>query len=314
MNSSTDTDLYSTIPTNVPLFIGTITSTIMSMLSTVVMILFAYRLGQIWINTETSGNIHNLPSADEFSFMMKMCSGGSPLVLFEFLAFLSPLQWHHRGCSIMLVHEERPRIKPIVRLTAVVFSITIFLTLAVQGADVWVHKTLQSATFAVIDGTPTSKSNYSRVLRDACFSDNSSSASTSFNGFVDTSCVFGSDGFLYDPIETFATATNSSNVNLIVHEDAVAYIIPAKTSSSITFTAETIGVETSCEAITSKCTLTYPSSGYASFVCGSGYEALSGLLYSNQIFEISMLNGTDIVNPFYTGAFGCFKDYAKTFP
>lgn len=277
------------------------------------MVLFAYRLGQLWINAEHNGRAHELPDAEQFAFLLKMCSGSSIFVIFEFLLYASPFKLHPNGYSL-IIERQKTTIKPILRLAASVFAFTIFLTLAVQGTDVWVHKTLQSTTFSALNQAPTSLQNYSRVLRADCFNNSSKSASISLNGYVDDSCVFGSDGFLYDPIETFATATNTSNVNTILNQGQMAYIAPAITAPSISFAGQTVGVKTECKPITSLCSLESPSSGYASFTCGSGYEALSGLLYSNQIFEVDMLNGTQIVNPFHIGAYGCFKDYAKTFP
>lgn len=189
----------------------------MSLLSTVVMVLFAYRVAQMWIDTESDYRVSQLPDAEQFAFMMKMCSGGSFFVLFEFILFAVPFEFGETWFSFRRKRYQ-PRIKPVVKWLSVVFTITLHLTLMVQLADVWVHKTLESTTLTIADhlGTPTH--NHSRVLRSACYEGENASSSVGLNGVRDTSCVFGSDGFLFDPIETFATVTNTSDVNTIHFE------------------------------------------------------------------------------------------------
>lgn len=274
--------------------------------------LFAYRVAQIWIDIESRGRLADLPDADQFGLLMNMCSGGSLLSFLNFLIFISPFSFRENSYWLT-TRTSRSTVKPILRWTAAVFGISLFLTLAIQAVDIWVHKTLETVSFSRIELLSRPAHNYSKVLRSACFQNDSGSASVSLNGYVDTSCVFGSDGFLYDPIETFATITNTSNTNSIVNDGPIAYIIPAITLPSVNFKAETIGVNSSCQVVTSQCDLTYPSSGYASFTCNGAFSALSGLMYANQVFEISMLNGTEIANPFWVGGYGCFKDYSNSF-
>ncbi|ORY83196.1 hypothetical protein BCR37DRAFT_392539 [Protomyces lactucae-debilis] len=304
--------LYSTISANVPLFIGTITSTIMSMLSSVIMMLFAYRLAQLWINLEKQARFADLPTADQFALMMKMCSGGSLYVIFEFLVFASPFQMHPSGYGLQR-KTVTERTRPILKWTIGVFSTTMLLTLAIQVADVWVHKTLSSATLVSSSNATGPLHPYSRTLRSACFDPDSNSRSVSFNGFVDDSCVFGSNGYLFDPIETFATTTNTSSLHVIANDGAMAYLRPAITSPNISYVAQTVGVSTTCQVITGSCPRQAVSSGYARFTCPSTYAGFSGLLFSNQIFETAMLNGTRVTNPFSLGGSGCFKAYAPSF-
>lgn len=273
------------------------------------MILFGFRLGQIWLDAEKYGRFSDLPTAEQFTFIMNMCSGGTFLVLLDYLIFLSPYKLNHTGFWPVR-DQNRQSIRPILRWTSVVFVLTLSTTLAIQAVDAWIHKTLRSTSITSIKHDVGSRHNYSRILRPICLTNETGSMVVGVYGQVDSSCVFDADGYLYKPVETFATITKTSTENLVRTQNETAYITPAELGTGIQFKAQTIGVATTCQPIISSCNLEYPSSGYASFTCGGEFSAISGLMYGNQIFEVQVLNSSDhMINPFWLSSYGCFKDY-----
>lgn len=297
-------------------FVASWASTLAPLLAGFIMNLSSFPLALLMYHSSSGSDQRDLPTPYQYSLLVGLC-----------LASMGRLRRY-----ISYSKEDGVVIPPVLRRAARTLALTLLLACTVFGADTALHYTTSTINFDQVSISPETHA-YGRGLSAACLSLNRSEnfgLPCSRNSLVAASdydvYVAGQNEIFYLQHDT----SNTSEIRLVsapaqppdsTPDDKVAILIPqsANLSPFRDYRAETTGVITTCEPISSQCTWAAlgPDLLYSEFNCSDGFFGVLGKPANTSA------GGTIISDPdvpplgFKPGAalqYGFFTDSALTIP
>lgn len=225
-----------------------------------VMGLCAFQIGARWLQSSQRFD-GNRPSPLQLGLLMSICNSANLSALFQAIRYML-------GANKDLKKQTLP--SPTLMKRSVVLLFTLLtLIYAISGADAWFHASskatlIQKQTSFV--GTPGQVA-FGRAINETRCQE--ASTSTVGGPIYTSSCGLFNGLAAHDNAafpEGLRAVSNSSNINRVAFtDDQTAILAPSNVPSNTSFSANTIGVKTSCISITKECLKQTTSGGLTSY-------------------------------------------------
>ncbi|KAF8507733.1 hypothetical protein JB92DRAFT_3083990 [Gautieria morchelliformis] len=145
-----------------PLLVSTVASSLIGVISPLVMCLFAYQLGHLWLKASHSRPA-NLPTPFQYHLTLELVSLVSPISIVRFLSYYLWRSWQDPQVAFQPRASLRTRTRITPLLTMAVLGATIILTFswAIKIVDVVLHDQIVSTILFVNGSTTTYPANAS---------------------------------------------------------------------------------------------------------------------------------------------------------
>ncbi|KAF8465185.1 hypothetical protein JB92DRAFT_3063072 [Gautieria morchelliformis] len=312
-----------------PLLVSTVASSLIGVISPLVMCLFAYQLGHLWLKASHSRPA-NLPTPFQYHLTLELVSLVSPISIVRFLSY-----FHRRSVQDPQVPFQpraslrtRTRITPLLKVAVLGATIILTFSWAIKIVDVVLHDQIVSTILFVNGPTTTFAANAS--IRADC---------------LDT-VINRCDVINRTQEASLGGLNQSASFRVYEHgaEDparskSIAYIGPASMESStgVKLAAHTYVAATECQVYHPECSV--DSSGairvcrpnttvvdvgpWNQFVFNVGFNVTTwqmrvqsfltdkgNLTVPGETPPYSLSNAAN-TNPFTTAQWGCFNDYSN---
>ncbi|KAF8492114.1 hypothetical protein JB92DRAFT_3090457 [Gautieria morchelliformis] len=263
-----------------PLLVSTIASSLIGVISPLVMCLFAYQLGHLWLKASHSRPA-NLPAPFQYHLILELVSLVSPITIIRFLSYALRRSSQHPQVPFKprASLRTRTRITPLLKVAALGATIILTFSWAIKIVDVVLHDQIVT-TLLFLGGLNQSAS--FRVYEHGA-DDLARSKSIAYIGPVS----LGSSTGVKLSAHTYAAATECQ----VYHPQSVSTVVDVGNWNQFIFGA---GFN-----------VTTWQMRLQSFLTQKGNLTAPGI---KPPFPLS--NGAS-VNPFTTAQWGCFNDYGN---
>ncbi|KAE8446450.1 hypothetical protein EG329_011913 [Mollisiaceae sp. DMI_Dod_QoI] len=260
-NDHDDSYYYVNFSSTQILFITSWSSTVAPMLVGLVMTLSLFPISNRLLRLSLSENPHRLPTPQQFAILLGL-SEGRILALWNYVSYL--------------FRRTRARQSTGLRLSAFIYIVAIVISALIVLMDTVLHITTKTVSIYETTVVQSPNVTFGKGLNSNCAN---YTQKTSVNYPCTIYEAVTSAGIFY-PNEVFRTINNISTENQVLQVSTGnsttgdLFILgpsASQRSSNADYKATTIGVSTSCQAISKLCDLHSPEGASTSFNCSSGF-------------------------------------------